>query len=101
MSFLQLEIFSHTVSDYLALVPPVVALGFLLGSVEAAAYHVFFGRGDRSTLWYLGLGLIGFWLGHVAADYVGAFFPPVGLLHAAEASMACVTVLYIADYVRS
>lgn len=101
MNLLDVEIFSHTLGDYLALVPPVVALGFLLGSLESTAYHVFFGRGDRTTFWYLGIGLTGFWLGHLAAEYIGALFPPVGLLHAAEASAACITLLYIADYVRS
>ena len=101
MNFLEIEVFSYTVGDYLALVPPVVALGVLLGSLESAAYHVFFGRGDRTTFWYLGIGLAGFWLGHFAAEYIGAVFPPVGLLHAAEASAACITLLYIADYVRS
>ena len=100
MNFLDLEVFSHTLGDYLALVPPVIVLGVLLGSLEAAAYHVFFGRGDRTTFWYLGIGLAGFWLGHVAAEYIGAIFPPVGLLHAGEASAACITLLYIADYVR-
>ena len=101
MNFLELELFSHTIGDYLALAPPVVVLGFLLGSLESTAFHVLFGRGDRSTLWYLGVGLVGFWLGHFAGEYIGAVFPPVGLLHAAEASAACVTLLYIADYVRS
>ncbi len=101
MNFLEFELFSHTLADYLALVPPVVVLGFLLASLEAAAFHVLFGRGDRSTLWYLGVGLVGFWIGHFVAEYIGAFFPPLGLLHAAEASMACITLIYIADYVRS
>jgi hypothetical protein len=101
MNFLELELFSHTIAEYIALAPPVVVLGFLLGGVEAAAFHVLFGRGDRSTLWYVGLGQIGFWIGHFAADYIGSFFPPLGLLHAAEASIACVTLLYIADYVRN
>lgn len=101
MNFLDLEVFSYTIGDLISLVPPVVALGVLLGILEAAAYHVFFGRGDRTTFWYLGIGLAGFWLGHFAAEYVGAIFPPLGLLHAAEASAACVTLLYIADCVRS
>jgi len=101
MNLLDVEIFSHTLGDYLALAPPVVVLGFLLASLESTAYHVFFGRGDRTTFWYLGIGLAGFWLGHFAAEYIGAVFPPVGLLHAAEASAACITLLYIADYVRS
>lgn len=101
MNLLDVEIFSHTLGDYLALAPPVVVLGFLLASLESTAYHVFFGRGDRTTFWYLGIGLAGFWLGHFAAEYIGAIFPPVGLLHAAEASAACITLLYIADYVRS
>lgn len=101
MNFLDLELFSHTIGDYLGLVPPVVVLGVLLGSLEAAAYHVLFGRGDRSTFWYLGVGLVGFWLGHFIGEYVGAVFPPVGLLHAAEASMVCITLMYIADWVRS
>ena len=101
MNFLELELFSHTVGEYLALAPPVLALGLLLGVVESTGYHVLFGRGDRSTLWYVGIGLVGFWLGHLAADSIGALFPPIGLLHAAEASMACVTLLYIADWVRS
>ena len=101
MNFLELELFSHTVADYLALAPPVVLLGLLLGALESTAYHVLFGRGDRTTVWYLAVGLAGFWLGHLAGDYIGAFFPPVGLLHAAEASIACVTVLYIADCARS
>lgn len=101
MNFLDFEVFSYTIGDYLALVPPVVALGFLLGSLESAAYHVLFGRGDRTTFWYLGIGLAGFWLGHLAAEYIGAVFPPLGLLHAGEASAVCITLLYIADYVRS
>lgn len=101
MDILEFELFSHTVADYLSLAPPVVLLGVLLGALESTAYHVLFGRGDRSTVWYLGVGLTGFWLGHFAGEYIGAFFQPVGLLHAAEASMACVTLLYIADYVRS
>ena len=57
MNLLDVEIFSHTLGDYLALVPPVVALGFLLGSLESTAYHVFFGGATarRSGTWALGL----------------------------------------------
>ena len=101
MNFLELEVFSNTIGELLSLAPPVVVLGFLLGFLESTAYHVFFGRGDRTTFWYLGIGLVGFWMGHLAAEYIGAVFPPVGLLHAGEASAACITLLYIADYVRS
>ena len=101
MNILDLEILSHTLRDYLALVPPALLLGFLLAGFESVAYHVLFGRGDRSTLWYLGIGCVGFWLGHLAAAYVGAVFQPVGTLPAGEASMVCVTLLYLADYVRS
>lgn len=101
MNILELEIFSHTLRDYLALVPPALLLGFLLASLESVAFHVLFGRGDRSTLWYLAVGITGFWLGHLAAEYIGAVFQPVGVLHAGEASLACVTLLYLADYVRS
>ena len=101
MNFLELELFSNTVSDYLALAPPALLLGFLLAGLESTAFHVLFGRGDRSTLWYLAVGIAGFWLGHLAAEYIGAVFRPVGILHAGEASLACVTLLYLADYVRS
>ena len=78
MNFLELELFSHTIGDYLALAPPVVVLGVLLGSLESTAFHVLFGRGDRSTLWYLVVGLVGFWLGHLAGEYIGAVLPTGG-----------------------
>ncbi|MEN6435727.1 MAG: hypothetical protein ABFD58_07925 [Anaerolineaceae bacterium] len=72
---------------------PAIILGMVISSLVGSVFHLWRGGGPLRLILYLALSWIGFWLGHLAAIYLGWTFWSVGPLHLGMAMLGCFAVL--------
>jgi len=77
---------------------PSILLAFLVAFLYGALYHFVRNGGVGHLFMYLGLSVIGFGIGHVAAIWLGGDFLPVGQINLGTASVGSLVVLMLGDW---
>ena len=72
---------------------PSFLLGVVLSTLYGAAFHLWKGGKLARLIFYLILGWVGFWLGHLAASLLGWTFDRLGALHVGAASAMSIIFL--------
>ncbi len=67
---------------------PGLLFGFLISTFYGAAFHFWRGGNAARLLLYLSLGWVGFWVGQLAAEFLGWTFLRLGSLNLGMASLA-------------
>jgi len=77
---------------------PTLLLALLIALLFGALYHLIRGGGFWWLVWYLGLSLLGFTLGHYIGVWRGWTFLPLGDLNLGMCSLGSVVALLLGDW---
>lgn len=77
---------------------PTLLFALLIALLFGALYHLIRGGGFWRLLLYLGLGLLGFTLGHFVGMWRGWILFPLGSLNFGMASIGSVLILMLGDW---
>ena len=77
---------------------PTLLLALLIALLLGALYHLIRGGGFWWLVWYLGLSLLGFTLGHYIGVWRGWIFLPLGDLNLGMCSLGSVVALLLGDW---
>ena len=72
---------------------PTFLFGVLLSTLYGAVFHLWKDGGIRRLIFYLFLGWIGFWAGHLIAGQLGWTFDSLGQLHFGSATLCSLLAL--------
>ncbi len=72
---------------------PSIVLGFVIAALIGSVFHLWRGGGPFRLLLYMGLSLLGFWIGHLVADRIAWTFWSVGQLHLGMAIFGSIATL--------
>jgi hypothetical protein len=74
---------------------PGIFLGLILSTLYGALFHLWRGGNAGRLLLYLVLAWLGFWLGHLAGNFLNSSFDMLGQLHLLFASLGSIIMLGI------
>jgi hypothetical protein len=74
---------------------PGIFLGLILSTLYGALFHLWRGGNAGHLLLYLVLAWLGFWLGHLAGNFLNSSFDMLGQLHLLFASLGSIIMLGI------
>ena len=77
---------------------PTLLLALLIALLYGALYHLMRGGGFWWLVLYLGLSLIGFFVGHLIGVWRGCFFFPLGMLNLGMCSLGSLFFLLFGDW---
>ena len=77
---------------------PSLLFALLIALLYGALYHLFRGGGFWRLLFYLGLSVIGFAVGHLIGLWRGWIFIPLGSLNVGMSSIGSIITLGIGDW---
>jgi hypothetical protein len=76
---------------------PTLVLGLVIATLLAAVFHLWLGGGLGRFILYIFLGWLGFWFGHLLANYMNWAWDSLGPLHLGTAAVFCV-IFMLAGY---
>ena len=79
---------------------PHFLLSGLIGGAYGAAFHAWQGKTAGDIFYYFPVGVIGFGLGQIAANFLGWNLLLLGPLHILEASAGAWLLLFLARWLR-
>lgn len=77
---------------------PSFLFGLLISTLYGAAFHLWRGGSLSHLLFYLILGWIGFWGGHLLGSWLGWTFAAVGPLNLGLATLGSLVVLLVGNW---
>jgi hypothetical protein len=77
---------------------PTLLFALLIALLYGALFHLIRGGGFWRLLYDLGLGLLGFFLGHLIGVWRGWVFIPIGSLNLGMCSVGSIAVLLFGDW---
>lgn len=77
---------------------PVIVLGFVIAMLLGALYHGIRGGGGWRLLFFLGLSILGFTVGHFLGAWLGWNFLLIGSLNLGMAIIGDILFLVIGDW---
>jgi hypothetical protein len=72
---------------------PALLIGFFFSTIYGLGFHLLVGGNAWRLLLYLVLGWIGFWAGHIAAEFFGLTIASLGTLHLGAATVGSALTL--------
>jgi len=79
---------------------PVTILSLVIGSIYSAVFHLIYGNRIKDLAVFIIAGIIGFWLGQIAAAAFNWHIFTIGTIHIFEASVASVLALYLSRWLN-
>ncbi len=73
---------------------PSILLAFVIASIIGVAFYLVFGRGWKRLFVYWLVAVVGFFIGQIIAALVNFSLLPIGSVHLAEATAACLVALF-------
>jgi len=83
------------------LLSPPFVLSVLLSTALAALFNLWQGGSARDLALYLIAAWLGFALGELLGDWIGLDLFIIGQVHAAEASLTCGLLLFLARWLKT
>lgn len=83
------------------LLSPPFVLSVLLSTALAALFNLWQGGSTRDLALYLIAAWLGFALGELLGDWMGLDLLMIGQVHAAEASLTCGLLLFLARWLKT
>lgn len=72
---------------------PSLLLGILISTLCGLIFHLIFDGGIRRMAFYVGVGWVGFWAGHLLAAWRGWMFASIGPLNVGVAVLCSISLL--------
>ncbi len=79
--------------------PPLV-FSFILVSIYAALFHLWWGKSVKELVLYWVAGLVGFGVGQLAGSSLGFKLLMIGQIYVLEGTLACWLFLFIARWLK-
>lgn len=73
--------------------PPTLLLGLIISILYGSLFHLWRGGGPGRLLYFLILSVLGFWIGHLLANYFSLSFDSLGQIHLGSASVGSLLFL--------
>jgi len=83
------------------LLSPPFVLSALLSTALAALFNLWQGGSTRDLALYLMAGWLGFAVGELLGDWLGLDVLMIGQVHAAEATLTCGLLLFLARWLKT
>jgi hypothetical protein len=79
---------------------PALVLSAILAAMYACAFHFWLGKSLQELILYLAASGLGFALGQIVGDRIGAEWLMVGQVHLLEATIGSIVLLLLARWLR-
>ena len=73
---------------------PSILLGIVIGAALGCAFHFWRGGGFKWMCLYIGLAILGFWIGHIVASLADWKVLPLGPIHLGGALIGSLILLF-------
>jgi len=80
---------------------PGVLFGILVAALLGAVFHLWKNGGLMRLLFYMGLSLVGFWIGHILGNYLGWYFWSLGQLRLGMGLFGAILFLFLGDWLSN
>ena len=80
---------------------PTLVFGSVIAAVYGTLFHLWQKQGPGRLVLYIILALLGFWIGHLAAEWTGFYIMRIGVLNLGLATVGSVVLLFFGGWLST